>query len=207
MEQYYLDILGKFDLGGEVVSVEPYGEGHINQTKLVITDRGDKFILQKISENAFADVDGLMSNIVRVTEYLRERSDDPRTCMNLVKTRLGQPYYRADSGAYRVYEFVKDTICLQKAETDEDFYESAVGFGRFQAQLADFPADTLVEIIKNFHNTIDRYRIFKEVVKKDPLGRAKDVQKEIEFALSKEGIFYYLLQRHQKKMTYILFIY
>ena len=186
MEQYLLDILKEFKLEGNVVSMEPYGEGHINQTRLVVTDSGKRYIFQKISETAFPDVDGLMNNIMSVTEFLREKSDDPRTYMNLVKTNDGRAYFRAETGAYRVYDFVEDTICLQMAETDQDFYESAVGFGRFQANLVDFPAETLVEVIRNFHNTIDRYRIFKEVLKKDPMGRAKDVQREIDFVLSKE---------------------
>ena len=77
-------------------------------------------------------------------------------------------------------------MCLQKPETAEDFYQSAIAFGTFQQQLAGFPAHTLHETIKNFHNTPDRFRIFKEVLAKDVMNRAKDVQPEIEFALSHE---------------------
>jgi Ser/Thr protein kinase RdoA (MazF antagonist) len=75
---------------------------------------------------------------------------------------------------------------LQTAETPEDFYQSAVGFGRFQKLLADFPAETLHESIPNFHNTIDRYRIFHETLEKDPMGRAKDAAEEIAFVLARE---------------------
>lgn len=59
-----------------------------------------------------------------------------------------------------MYDFVEDTICLQQPETDEDFYQSAVGFGTFQQLLAEFPAEKLHETIPNFHNTPDRYRAF-----------------------------------------------
>ncbi len=51
--------------------------------------------------------------------------------------------------------------------------------------LKDFPAETLSETIVNFHNTKDRYRIFRETLAADPHGRAKNVQAEIEFALAR----------------------
>ena len=41
----------------------------------------------------------------------------------------------------------------------EDFYESAVAFGKFQEMLADYPAETLHETIKDFHDTKKRFRL------------------------------------------------
>ena len=115
-----------------------------------------------------------------------------------MKTVEGKPYLRhTDNTLWRVYVFVRDAICLQAPETPEDFYQSAVAFGRFQQLLADFPAETLTETIPNFHNTKDRYRQFYEVLRKDPMDRAKDVQAEIEFAIAHEkeaGILVELLE-------------
>jgi Ser/Thr protein kinase RdoA (MazF antagonist) len=61
-----------------------------------------------------------------------------------------------------------------------------VAFGRFQQQLAAFPAHTLHEIIPNFHNTPDRYRIFRETLALDPMNRAAGVREEIAFVLARE---------------------
>jgi len=61
-----------------------------------------------------------------------------------------------------------------------------VAFGTFQQQLKDFPAETLCEVIPNFHNTVDRYRIFKEALAADVCGRAASVKAEIDFALARE---------------------
>lgn len=186
MDSVMKEVLSKFRIDGNVTYCESYGEGHINQTKLVVTDTNKRYILQRISEAFTTDVEGLMHNISSVTEHLAKKTDDCRAAMHLVKTLDGKYWLKSESGCYRVYEFVEGTICLQAAETPEDFYETAVGFGRFQSQLSDFKAENLVEVIKNFHNTIDRYRIFKETLKKDPLNRAKNVQKELDFVLSKE---------------------
>ena len=181
------DVLARFQLDAPAVSCERYGCGHINETYLVVTESGRRYILQKISNRAFPDVAGLQENIAAVTEFLHTQTSDPYGALTLIPTDEGKSYLHwAENSDWRVYDFIEGAVCLQKPETAEDFYQSAIAFGTFQQQLADFPAHTLHETIKNFHNTPDRFRIFKEVLAKDVMGRAKDVQPEIEFALAHE---------------------
>ena len=187
MNALYAGVLSRFTLDAAAVSCERYGCGHINETYLVVTESGRRYILQKINHHVFRNVEGLMENISAVTEYLCSRAADPRTVMHLVKTTAGAAYlHHTDGSFWRVYDFVERSICLQSAETPEDFYQSAIAFGGFQQQLRDFPAATLHETIPNFHNTADRYRIFKEAIAADKAGRVKDVQAEIDFALARE---------------------
>ena len=94
----------------------------------------------------------------------------PRAYLHFIKTKDDQYYYVDEKGEYwRCYEFVGG-FCLEAPETDQDFYESALAFGQFQQMLSDFPAHTLHETIPEFHNTIDRYRKFKEAVARDAAG-------------------------------------
>ena len=180
-------VLKEFCLDGNVVSCERYGCGHINVTYLVVTQSGHRYILQKINNSIFKDVPGLMGNIAAVTKYLRQIISDPRGVLTLVPTKDGADYVEHTDGSFwRVYDFVEGSLCLQAPESPEDFYQSAVAFGIFQQQLKDFPADTLCEVIPNFHNTADRYRIFKEALASDVCGRAKDVRAEIDFVLARE---------------------
>ena len=181
------DVLARFQLDAPAVSCDRYGCGHINETYLVVTESGRRYILQKISNRAFPDVAGLQENIAAVTEFLHTQTSDPYGALTLIPTDEGKAYLHwAENSDWRVYDFIEGAVCLQKPETAEDFYQSAIAFGTFQQQLAGFPAHTLHETIKNFHNTPDRFRIFKEVLAKDVMNRAKDVQPEIEFALSHE---------------------
>ena len=128
-----------------------------------------------------------MENITAVTEFLRTKTDDPRGVLTLVKTHDSASYLHAQDAYWRTYDFVEDSICLQLPETDEDFYQSAVGFGTFQQLLTDFPAAKLHETIPNFHNTPDRYRALLETLERDPMHRAAQVQPEIEFALARQA--------------------
>ena len=187
MNEHLLAILHSFRLDAEPVSCEPYGCGHINVTYLAVTRSGHRYILQKINHHTFRNVAGLMENITAVTEFLRAKTDDPRGVLTLVKTRDGASYLHAQDSYWRVYDFVEGTICLQLPETDEDFYQSAVGFGTFQQLLTDFPAEKLHETIPNFHNTPDRYRALLETLERDPMHRTAQVPSEIEFALARQA--------------------
>ena len=183
------DVLARFQLDAPAVSCDRYGCGHINETYLVVTESGRRYILQKISNRAFPDVAGLQENIAAVTEFLHTQTSDPYGALTLIPTDEGKMYLHWDENSdWRVYDFIEGAVCLQKPETAEDFYQSAIAFGTFQQQLAGFPAHTLHETIKNFHNTPDRFRIFKEVLAKDVMGRAKDVQPEIDFVLAHEEV-------------------
>ena len=189
MEALHKSVLEQFRLDAPAVSCERYGCGHINETYLVVTQSGRRYILQKISNRAFPDVAGLQENIAAVTAHLRAQTDDPYGALNLIYTKAGESWHhQGENSDWRVYDFVENSICLQAPESPEDFYQSAIAFGTFQQQLGTFPAETLHETIKNFHNTPDRYRLFRQAVEEDVMGRAALVQPEIAFALSHEEI-------------------
>jgi len=62
-----------------------------NVPKPTATASGRRYILQKINHHTFCDVAGLMENITSVTEFLRTKTDDPRSVLTLVKTRVDMP--------------------------------------------------------------------------------------------------------------------
>ena len=174
-----LDVTGKFELGNhiEVVSVEPYGSGHINDTYRLTYGTGKHYILQKMNRSIFTKPVELMENVSGVTAWLKKKiqengGDVERETLNLVMTKDGLPYYVDEDGEYwRVYLFIEDATCYDMVKDEEDFYQSAVAFGHFQRLLADYPAETLHETIVNFHNTVDRLEKFKTAVEKDVCHR------------------------------------
>lgn len=181
-----LSICARFQLDGTPLSCERYGNGHINETYLVKTEKDSWYILQKINDRIFRHVDRLMSNIARVTGFLASGQNDPRLVLTLVKTLEGADYLSCEEGFFRTYVFVRDSVCLDRAESPNDFYQSAVAFGRFQNDLAAFPAHTLFETIPHFHDTPARYKALHEAIQNDLKGRASKAQEEIRFALARE---------------------
>lgn len=177
-----------FQINGNPVECASFGHGHINYTLKIVTDTGDQYVLQRINKYVFKNPIQLMENAGSVTAFLKERVDDPRLALHFLPTKEGTYCHMDEQGEYwRCYEFVGG-FCLDAPESDEDFYQSALAFGRFQDLLTDYPADTLYETIPEFHNTINRYRLFKQAVAEDRCGRLEGVRKEVDFLLEREMI-------------------
>ena len=180
-------IAAEFQMEDDARECVAYGYGHINDTYLVTCAGGRRYILQRINDRVFPHVDELMENIASVTQFLRTKTEDPRRVLTLVPTTTGASYLQSGEGAYwRMYDFIEGSLCLQSPESGADFYQSALAFGDFQQRLSDYPAEALHETIANFHNTVNRYKIFHETLERDPCGRARTVAREIEFALVRE---------------------
>ncbi len=177
------DIASKFCVDGEIVSIASYGNGHINTTNLIQTTK-TQYILQYINKNVFTLPENLMSNIQKVTSFLNEQKDNQLETLKIINSIENKSFYKDDKGNYwRMYEFVKDSICLEQPESPEDFYECGYGFGNFQKQLNDFPAEQLFEIIPDFHNTPKRFEALLGAIKNDVCDRVKTAKEEIDFTL------------------------
>ncbi|GHV44923.1 mucin desulfatase [Clostridia bacterium] len=183
------EVIAQFSVGTDVA---PYGEGHINDTYLARV-APDKYILQRINHNVFKEPERLMENIVAVTEHLRgkiaARGGDPeRETLTVIKTNDGADFYRSADGDYfRMYIFLDDTDTYQTVERPEQLYNAARAFGRFQNDLADFPAERLFESIPSFHNTVVRFENLLKAIETDKVGRKREVDAEIAFALAREA--------------------
>ncbi|MCI5648755.1 MAG: phosphotransferase enzyme family protein [Fusicatenibacter sp.] len=166
--------------------IAPFGNGHINDTYVVATQR---YILQRINTSVFREPEQLMENITNVTEFLKKKitasnGDPDRETLTVIPTRDGKPCYQLDeNNVFRVYKFIEDTITIESDKTPEILYEAGIGFGHFQKMLSDFPALQLHETIKDFHHTPKRIQALKDAIRRDIAGRADSVKEEIAFAL------------------------
>ncbi len=180
----YKEVAEKFRLEGNVLEICPYGEGHINLTLLVTTDK-KRYIMQKMNTRIFTDPDGLMANICGVTQHLSSRGIET---LCVIPTKNGENYLKWED-CYRVYDFIENTVTYQKVTDKEVFKNSGKAFGEFQNYLAEFDASKLTEIIKRFHDTPNRFENFKAALKADAFDRAKECEKEIKFILSHENTY------------------
>lgn len=190
------EVLQAFPFPETLLGAVRYGQGHINDTFCVVCQprEGDciRFILQGLSKAAFPHPEELMENFEAITNYLREKirtsgGDPERETLSLVRTRDGRSFYTDSTGkAWRLMPIVKNTDCFQSA-TPELFEASGRAFGRFQYLLRDYPAETLHETIARFHDTENRYERFLEALEADKLGRARDVQPEVQFVLDRKA--------------------
>ena len=204
------EAIAHFKYEGTLVKDCPYGSGHINDTFLLVFEIAEmgriKVILQRMNSTAFPKPVEVMENITGVTSFLKKKiiengGDPERETLNVIPAVDGKPYYIDSTGDYwRSYKFITDASTYDLVEKPEQFYESAVAFGNFQSLLSDYPAETLHETIEKFHDTRNRFALFKKAVEEDVMGRAASVEKEIRFVLEREEIancFAEMLDRHE----------
>ncbi|MCD7776083.1 MAG: aminoglycoside phosphotransferase family protein [Firmicutes bacterium] len=191
-------IAGSFLTGEDILSSEPYGSGHINDTYRIVAGSGE-YILQRINTNVFKDPDALSANINAVTEWIYhkvilEGGDTERETLRMLPTTDGRLYYMDETGScWRMRTFVKGTKSVDTVSDPNMFREIGRAFGTFQRQLSDFPVDTLYETIPHFHDTDMRFEALVSAVKSDPFGRAQSVKREAESLLSRESFAHTLL--------------
>lgn len=189
-------VLDEFNLKGELVDYSLFGSGHINVTYIATYNCDGEvkhYILQRVNTNVFKNIDNLMNNVFAVTSYLRKiieenGGDKSRETLHFIKTVNGEKYCRLNDYCYRLYRFVDKSTSYDAVDSAEVFKKSGIAFGKFQKYLSDFPAETLNEIIPNFHNTIWRFNNeFMPAVEADSCGRCADCEKEIEFVKARKS--------------------
>lgn len=193
-----LNIVKNFDLSGEVDTIKPLGNGHINSTYLVKMSDGEKYTIQAINGYVFKDPASVMNNIVKVTEHIRKKldslgEDSSRGCLRVINSKSGLPYFKDEEGVFwRAYSFIDEASTYDNADDPKTLYNAGFGFGKFQRQLSDIDASALCETIPDFHNTPKRFENLVNAIKADKLQRVKTCPEVIDFYLSREKEMSYL---------------
>ena len=167
-------IVAQFAVKGTVLDINPLGNGLINDTLLVTTDGADNYVLQRVNNAIFKDVDLLQHNIDCATAHIRRKlAGDPdidRKVLTFIPCKAtGKTYWTDGETYWRISVFIKDAFTYETVNPEYSYY-AGKAFGQFEAMLADIP-DTLGETIPDFHNMELRARQLAEAVASDPVGR------------------------------------
>ena len=181
MNENLRNIVSHFIIKGTVDSIQPLGNGLINDTYLVTTVEKDApdYVLQRINHSIFTDVELLQHNIEVVTDHIRQKlveageKDIDRKVLQFVKTNEGKTYYKDENSYWRISLFIRDA---KTYETVDPYYSHFAGlaFGNFEAMLADVK-EPLGETIPDFHNMELRYRQLHEAMEANKAGRVGEV--------------------------------
>ena len=154
--------MDQFQLDEKVVSAEPFGNGHINDTLKVTNEKGEiKYVLLRINHLIFTNVDMLQNNIHVVTTHIRKKleekgeTDIDRKVLTFLPTKDGKKYYFDGDSYWRVCLFIPRSKS----------YEEVTPEG---------------ETIPDFHNMEFRLRQFHEAVAANPAGRLEEVKDLVE---------------------------
>ncbi len=188
----------KFRIRGDVTEIRQIKKGYINRTYRIrtLSNHGHYhwYTLQRINTNVFPDVDALMQNFALVSAHLHDRMLLPghteRGSIQMLKLTVdGKPYYKDDSGCWRMLTHFTEVYGMDIPDSPTSFYWAGQSFGSFIRYMSDVPPSDIKVVIPNFHNTPSRYNDLEKVIEKDPVGRLKDVWDEVEFIRRRKDRF------------------
>lgn len=179
-------VLSHFMTEGVVETILPLGNGLINDT-YKITTKGNTpdYVLQRINNAVFTDVDMLQHNIEVVTSHIRHKlgkqgeEDIDRKVLRLIPTDEGKTYFKDTDGKYwRISVFIPRAKTYETV-TPEYSYDAGKAFGHFESMLVDL-SEELGETIPDFHNMELRMQQLRDAVGANPKGRLAEVQSMVD---------------------------
>lgn len=180
-------IISHFDIKGTTATAEPLGNGLINDTYKVATAEPDApdYVLQRINDKVFTNVDLLQANIDAVTLHIRRKlmqqgeTDIDRKVLRFLTADTGKSYVRADDSSYwRMSVFIPRTRTLDIVDPHSSEC-AGEAFGRFESMLVDLP-ESLGETIPGFHDMELRISQLRQAVNSDAAHRLGEVKQMVE---------------------------
>ena len=166
-----LDVVSHFVERNQVAEITPLGNGLINDTFKVMVhgDEKPRYVLQRINNAVFTDVEMLQRNIELVTGHLRSKGI---LTLHFLTADTGKTYIKEDDKYWRVMDYIPDSYTYEVVTPE---YARCAGrkFGEFEAQLTDLK-EPIGEIIPDFHNIEFRLRQLDEAIAANPVGRMND---------------------------------
>ena len=172
-----LPLASRFALNGHAVSVEPLGNGNVNDTYRIRTDCGESYVLQRLNTAVFCRPELVMHNLLVVAQHAAPRlvSDGSahrpswqlprpiRLRTILPATAAAEPahYLLENQGdVWRVMGFVENAVALDVVDQPSVAVEIGRALGRFHVLIHDLPSALLADTLEGFHVTpmyLDRY--------------------------------------------------
>lgn len=172
------DIANQFYISGDVLKCIPLHGGLINTTFHVITTT-KQYVLQRINQDVFSDIDLLMQNIERASEYLKKRA---YLGLKIIKTLSGKSYSKYQDGSFwRMYAYIDNTYTIDTVRSKNDAYQYGFAIGNFLLQIEGIHENLIRDSIQNFHNTPYRYTCFFKALERDAMNRAFLIKNDIEY--------------------------
>lgn len=173
-----IEIFRKFVPIEEVLSIEKYGNGHINDTFLVVTDSG-KFILQRVNSKIF-NIENLAHNYKQLIDFTSKTNAIGKFFPIFLKDRNNHVHYMNKKGeAWRVSLFIVHTCTYLISPNTNISRLAGITMGKFQNLLNSINPDLFYNTIDDFHNPIRRLIDYNNALSKSNSRLKEEAAEEI----------------------------
>lgn len=181
------EIFSAFNLQVREFSIQPFGNGLINETWRIKNSQDD-YILQKINHAIFKNPGSIAANIRKLADYLS--ITDPGFLFTVpLKTKNNEEMaYISGKGYFRLTRYVKGSHTINEAKKPMQAFEAARKFGEFSKKLSGFPVEQLEITLPDFHNLSLRYEQFINALDGGDKKRLQQSRELISFIQANKNI-------------------
>ena len=156
-----------FAIAGEVESIEPLGNGNVNDTFRVQTRSGECFVLQRLNTAVFCQPELVMANLRVLAEHCQAKGDQAgcQVPNPIPLLRDGGYLLRCgDGSAWRMLSYIHGATSVDVLQSPSQAEQIGRGLGRFHALIHDLPAAQLHDTLEGFHVTPGYLKQYERVL-------------------------------------------
>jgi Ser/Thr protein kinase RdoA (MazF antagonist) len=173
----------------EIVDIQAFGNGNINDTFLVSLTQSNRprFILQRINTQVFPQPHLVMHNIRTFTNHVYHRLqrhplNRPWQVPRVILTQDNQDYYRAGDGSFwRALSFIEGSQSFDTLENESHAGEVGYALGMFHNLISDLPPEKLADTLEGFHITPRYLQSYHQVLGKAQVSQSPEVNYCLQF--------------------------
>lgn len=154
-----LEVARRFIPAEAIQSLQPYGNGLINDTFLIETKAGDRrIILQRVNRRVFHHPEWIMENMRSLSGHLHRAAvpganpDDFRLAQILPAADGKNHFIDARGDYWRAQEFIPDSMTIETIGNTAQAEEVGLALGRFHALVHDLDPAKLRRTLPGFHD-------------------------------------------------------
>ena len=171
-------LINKFAVEGRLVSLQPFGNGNINDTFLAIyrnTFTETQVILQRVNRKVFPDPEAIMANMHGITRHCHlkleadaEAGRDDRVWQmpRIVKTKDSGDFVTDENGeVWRVITRIMSAHAFDVAQGPEHALECGAALGHFHYLISDMDPKSISDPLPGFHVTSGYLKAYDRTLK------------------------------------------
>jgi Ser/Thr protein kinase RdoA (MazF antagonist) len=184
-------IADQFKPQGQVIDIQTFGNGNINDTFLVTLNSREEnhFILQRINTQVFRQPELVMQNMRTFSEHVRKRLQhvplSAGRCWKVPRvlpTQDAQDYWIAPQGSFwRALSFIDASQSFDTIKDIKHAREVGYALGMFHSLISDLPPERLADTLEGFHITPRYLQHYDQVLAKNCASKSPEVDYCLQF--------------------------
>lgn len=155
-----------------ILSIEPLGNGLINDTFLV-SNSGQSFVLQRINQQVFPAPAQVMANLQQLSQHLAQQASKLQFPAVLL-TNTQQAFYRdSQQQIWRGLELISPAESREQLSNDDEAAQVGFALAHFHRLCSNLTTERLLDTLPGFHITPQYFQQYQAIINQ-PLSVEND---------------------------------